>query len=197
MRALNVPKKSEAFGLGGSVKVDPMAQPQPSDDNVAWSWEVEFNARHRKHGTRLFILDAAYEEMYGCDGWNAKGFAGRANYKIDAVRVSIPRHCLAVATPWDLGVRPKWVRVSVNTASWDWDPESGGRTYHDGLGSKPWTPFTTAHYTRRLYPGTPAEAVGSAVTGRFSSQPSIAGVWAPVAGAWARLAPMISTRVLE
>ena len=156
MRALNVPKKSQWFGLYGYVKVNPEAQPQPSDGNVAWSWEVEFNKSHREYGTRLFILDAEYQEMGGCSGFAVKTFHGRAYYKVDVVRVAIPRGCLADHE--DHGVRPKWVQVSVSTSYWD-----GSQSYQDGLcmGSKPWPPFTRVHYTRRLYPGKSEETTST------------------------------------
>jgi hypothetical protein len=149
MRALRVPKtRSQTFGLAGFIKVNPEAQPSES---VAWRWEVVFNQGRPRHGTRLFILDALHEEQFGCDWLTHPGLKGRANYRDDVVTVTIPRHCLALDDEED--VRPRWVRVSVSTRS-----TSLSRVgYYDHMGpdAGAWPELGAAHFTPRLFSGSP------------------------------------------
>ena len=108
-QALTRPRGDETFMLYGLVKVDQPAQPSESD---AWYWSVSFDERHRRQGTGMWVVDAAYGEQFGCSNTD-KGPRATAHYDGNWVAVTIPRRCLALD---GTNARPRWVQVSVNTS---------------------------------------------------------------------------------
>ncbi len=148
VRHLTRPRGDESFSLFGSIKVNRRAQPSES---VGWNWWVDFDESRPREGVRLFVLDAAYQEQFGCDGSVDEGFKARANYDRNRVTVIIPRGCLALDSfP---NVRPQWVQVSVTTSH---QLGLDRPWYFDNLGSQVEDPqyptLSNSHFTPRLYP---------------------------------------------
>lgn len=148
MAALTRPRGDEEFDLRGFVKVNRQALP---GEGLGWSWEVEFDKQRPRVGDRLFILDAGYQELYGCSGFGNRGLTARANYDKDHVTVIIPRNCLE--EQGGRRVLPEWVQVSVTSQN---SRNNYRRQFFDHLGEpsrEAWPILQNSHFTPRLYPG--------------------------------------------
>jgi hypothetical protein len=123
------PRKYQ-YGVSGYAIVNPKAMPKPDGyGNVPWEWELYFQKAHPHRPLYLLVLDAYYEEVYGCFGepWRphqpagpAKRLAGRINYREGFMVASFPRRCFTHD-----GSPPRWIQVSVSNGAY-----SGGAFDH-------------------------------------------------------------------